>query len=100
MATYNIRAGVLFVNGSLKLSACLQKDGAVLASAANATAALYNTDGTLVNSFSTVASPDSQGVFTFSPLTVSLGNPLMYYLRLTIADGGTTCSDVIFPKNI
>ncbi len=98
---YIVGADAIYANGKIDLSAALVKNGQVLASASNARADLYTLAGVLVDSLTTVALPDDQGVFRFPQLTRTLSANTMYYAVVTIEDaltGGTDRSAAVFLK--
>lgn len=100
MSAYNIEAGVLYADTEVQLAISLIKDGAVLTTATLANAAIYSLDGTLLDSFDQIAAPDAQGNFTFANIERQLASPAMYYIKVSIKDGVTTLSRIIYPKNL
>lgn len=98
---YTVVADAIYTNGKIDLSAALLLNGAVDTSVSNARASLYTLAGVLVDSFTTVALPDDQGIFRFPQLTRTLSAQTMYYAIVTIEDsttGGTDRSAAAFLK--
>ena len=85
----HVRADTIYSDGKINLLASLEVDGVVFSSATNARAALYTADGTLLDTFTTTASPDSQGEFKFPSLTRTLAQGSIYYATVVIDHSGT-----------
>ena len=99
MATYAIRADAIYTEAeTVELALAVIKDGEVLTSASNATAELRQLNGTLLDSFTSEAAPDTQGIFSFEAVTRTLAPGSMYYIKVTALDGTVELSDVIFIK--
>lgn len=99
-AGHEIEAGILYDDGEITLSVCLLADGEIAEDALNAGATIYNLDGTMLDTFGVVATPDTQGNFRFPVLEQPLDNPAMYYVVISIDHGTHTDSKIIYPRNL
>lgn len=97
MAQYVARGSAIYNGSILSLLAWVEKDGVRLPTATNAVAELRQANGTLISTFTTVAAPNSYGVFAFSGISASLSVNTQYTITLAITDDGATVRSTIVP---
>ncbi len=97
MSVYNLHGSAQYNGSTLSLAFHVDKDGVRLTTSTIGTADVRQLDGTLIGAFSTIATPNTYGIFKFVPITASLASNTLYAITISAVDDTTAVrSDVIY----